>query len=457
MKFGGSILKDAQDFRRVIDIIQQDTDEKVIVVSAILGVTDKIHEFLHGLDKGNSEPKEFIEFLYKRHSTILNELVEDKIVLEDINGRLKDLLERLERVAFGVAYTEELTPRSHDFLFSFGERLAVLLMEGGLRDRKIHAKSLESDKAGCVTNGEFGFATVNMSKTSSRLPLIVKPLLDCGKIPIITGFFGADKEGQTTIFGRGGSDYSAAVIANALDADCVELWKDVEGFFSSDPKIVVDARHISHLSYNEAAELAYFGAKILHPFAIWPLNEKGIPLWVGNVQYPDRSHGTWIRSNAVKESEVVKSVAHTHDIAVLKIHGAGLGHQPGVLSRMVTELSNSKINIKSVITSQTCIALLLNKTDLMPSYKILKALRKKVVERLEPLSDVGIIAIVGDGLNVTKGIAGRVFSAVGGEGINVEMISSGASDTAYYFIVKEENLEHAVRIIHQDLFGNGLK
>jgi aspartate kinase len=286
------------------------------------------------------------------------------------------------------------------------------------------------------------------------LPVAIKPILDSGEVPVLTGFFGADEQGRTTVFGRGGSDYTAAVVASALDAESLELWKDVYGFNSADPKIVEDAHVVPFLSYEEAAEMAYFGAKVLHPLSIWPVSEKGIPVWVGNIDDTQKMRGTWITRKEDVQETVVKCVAHSRSVAILKIHGSGIGLEYGVLSKLVTALSDAHINIKSVITSQTSIALLLDKADLKKAHQILAALREKTVESIEPLSDIGLVACVGKGMITTQGIAGKVFGAVAKEGINVEMISSGASETAYYFIVKKENLDRAVRAIHGAVFTN---
>jgi len=453
MKFGGSILRSAEDIKRAAGIVRNEDDERVVVISALGGVTDEIETFLDGLDRGKGSPADAAESLRRRHANILSELVNSRTLADEIRGRVNSQIERWERVAFGVLYTEELTPRSRDFLMSFGERLSVILFEGALKDHNVPAQAMEMDRLGCITDGEYGCATVDMESTEKQLPQAIQPVVKGGEVPVITGFFGSDERGHTTVFGRGGADYSAAVTANALDAEVLELWKDVEGFYSADPTLVPSARHMSRLSYDEAAEMAYFGARILHPMAIWPLSEKNIPLWVGDIGHADRSRGTLVTSETTRNGQVIKCVTSSKDIGILKIQGAGVGHTPGVLSRFVSELSHAGINIKSVITSQTSIAILLDRNDLQRAHELLKRLPTKVVERLMPLPGVAIIGVVGDGLNNTKGVAGKIFSAVAGKGINVEMISSGASETAYYFIVNESEVERAVVTIHDDLFG----
>ncbi len=452
MKVGGSVLAGPKGINHVADIIAEDTQEKVIVVSALGGVTDRISEFLKVLETGNASPRDMTDELRELHFSALAETVMDSTRINRMKGRMNALLECWERVAFGAHYTGELTPRCSDFLMSLGERLSVILLEGALKDRGTPAQAVEMEKIGCITDGQFGCATVDLDATREKMPDAIRGIIQSGCVPIITGFFGVDPNGHTTTFGRGGADYSAAVVANVMDAEVLELWKDVDGFYTSDPDVVQGARHIECLNYDEAAELAYFGAKILHPLTIWPLKDKKIPLWVGNVACKDRSRGTWVREYAEDNGGAVKSVAHTSQIGILKFHGAGVGIQPGILSRLVTEVSDSGINIKSVITSQTCIALLLDRNELRRCHAMLDRLSKNLVESIEVMDSVGLIGIVGGNLNQTKGVAGKIFSAVARVDINVEMISSGASEGAYYFILQERDVEEAVRAIHNELF-----
>jgi aspartate kinase len=453
MKFGGSVLRNHYDIERVVELIKAETDKKVVVVSALNDVTDEINEFLGILEKGDAQPRVIADSLRELHFSILTDTVMDSTRINKIKGQLSALIERWERVAFGALYTEELTGRSRDFLMSLGERLAVIIVEGALKDKGVPARGLEMDRLGCVTDGEYGSATIDIENTKERIPGAIREIINGGETPVVTGYFGADVEGHTTVFGRGGSDYSAAILANLLEADVIELWKNVDGFMTADPKVVKAVRRIPNLTYREAAELAYFGVRILHPLAIWPLKEKGIPLWIGNVTDGDRSCGTRITDREDQVQDAIKCVAHTKNIGVLKIHGTGVGHQPGVLADLVSQISNSGINIKSVITSQTCIALLLDSKDLEPGLNSLNGISENIVERLEPLDNVGLIGIVGEGLNRTEGVAGRIFGIVGREAINIEMISSGASESAYYFLVKEDNLNKAVNLIHDEVFN----
>ena len=452
MKFGGSSLKNSNDFKSVAEIIKKEKDKKIIVLSGAHGVTDKIDSYLNIGKKDEKAIEILIKQLKDFHFRICSDAIKNKNISKKIKYDLLKKLEKLKRIFQGVYYTEELTDRTKDLILSYGERFSVKILEGILCDMNVKAKSFEADSIGVITDGDFGNATAILDLVSINLNKNVSPLLKKNFVPIITGFFGCDNNGNTTSFGRNGSDYSASVIAYAVDANEIEIWKDVNGFMSADPNVIKDAHLIDKLSYEEAAELAYFGAKILHPRTVEPLIKKGIELQIKNTYKPDLE-GTRIGNHRYIKKNLVKSVAYSKDIACIKIHGSGVGYKPGVLSEIVSHFSKYKINIKSVITSQTCITLLLEKKDLQRSYDILSLENIKTVERLEKIKDIALIAIVGEGILSQYGIAAKVFNAVAEKGINIEMISAGASEVAYYFIVKEKDLKPAIKGIHKVFFS----
>jgi len=290
-----------------------------------------------------------------------------------------------------------------------------------------------------------------LPQVRKNLAQCVLPVVNTGIVPVITGYFGCTVEGKITTFGRNGSDYCAAVIADGIDASRLEIWKDVDGFMSADPRIVKDAKNIDRLSYYEAAELSYFGAKILYPRTVEPLIKKDIPLHIKNIYCPERE-GTVIRNGSYERTKIVKSITYNREISVLRIHGPGVGYKPGIIAEIGRILSDTGINIYSVITSQTCINLLLDLSDSRRSYEALKKLAGGVIERIDREGNIALIAVVGNGLLKSKGVAAKVFSAVAEEKINVEMISSGASEVAYYFIVQKKDLDSAVRAVHREFF-----
>jgi aspartate kinase len=339
-----------------------------------------------------------------------------------------------------------------DVISSFGERFAVQLLTSALRSRGAQATYRMPHKIGLFTDGKFGDATANLLKTTRNLKIHLKPLLKGRMILFIPGFFGVSEGGDITTFGRGGSDYSAAVIARAMEAEILEIWKDVAGYLSADPKFVPESQLIPILSYDEAAELSYFGAKILHPRTIEPLRRSKLHIAIKNTLNPD-APGSLITPSIPRSKNFIKSVAYDTDIGILKVHSSGVGARPGILALVASQMTESGINIKSVVTSQTCISLLLAFNDLEIGRQALKSLRPKPYRRLEKIDDVALVSIVGEGIVQGKGIAARCFTAVARCNVNVEMISFGPSRVALYFLVRNRDLKNTVNAIHNTFFS----
>jgi aspartate kinase len=453
LKFGGSSLKDAKGFLNVAKIIKNEEGKKIVVLSGVYGVTDIIQKYLTYEKFDEIALQGLIQHLRRLHFKISSEAITDIAILKKVQYTLQNKIEKLERLLRGVYYVEELTDKTKDLILSYGERLSVPILAGALNDQCVKAKAFEADNLGILTNGDFGNAVAILNPISNNLKKEILPLLDENMIPIITGFFGCDNNGYTTLFGRNGSDYSASIIAYAIDANEVNIWKDVDGFLSADPAVIKGTHTLKYLTYKEAAELSYFGAKILHPRTVEPLMKKDIKLIIRSTYNPDKI-GTEIVNNTHSKDPSVKSITYSKDIACIKIHGSGIGYKPGVLSEVTSYISSNKINIKSVITSQTCITFLLEKKDLNRSYNILSEKQIETVEKIERIKDIVLIAIVGEGIYNHHGIAAKVFSAVAQKGINIDLISAGASEVAYYFIVKERYLEPALKVIHEELKGN---
>ncbi len=452
MKFGGGCLKNSNNLLKVAEIIKAEKDRVAVVVSALSGITDLLEKGITMSLQSSEIVIDIINTLGNIHNDIAEaSLQEDKIKLEmrkDINNRLN----KLKKIFYGVSYTEEVTEKVRALILSYGERLASLLLSNVLNSMGRDAVALEADKIGLTTDESYEKATAILPEVKRNLCSNVLPLLKKEVAPVITGYFGCTYEGKVTTFGRNGSDYSASVIAYGLEADWLEIWKDVDGFMSADPKIVNNPHRIRRLSYYEAAELSYFGAKIIHPRTVEPLVDVNIPIYIRNL-YDPKSQGTRILSGRYERKDVVKSVTYNKNISVLRIHGSGVGYKPGIMAEIGSILSEKGINIYSVITSQTCINLLLDKKDSSRSYKSLKKLVDGIIERIELEDNIALIAVVGEGLMKRRGVAARVFSAVAEEGVNIEMISSGASEVASYFIVQEKVACQAVKAIHKEFFG----
>ena len=452
IKIGGGCLTDSETIGHILKLVAQRGQGSIFVLSALNGVTDTLINGMSGALAQEDNIPHLICQLRDKHGAVARHLISNYQDYEEFARDLDKSLSELERYYYGLNFTREITARLRDVISSYGERFAVELFASGLNCQGVNATYRMPEKIGLSTDGKFGDATANLRKTSKNLQFHLTPLLNEGKIVFVPGFFGVSEQGDITTFGRGGSDYSAAVVAVAMQAELLEIWKDVDGFMSADPKFVPEAQLIPVLSYEEAAELSYFGAKILHPRTVEPLRKSKLKISIKNTVNPD-GPGSLITAKSPRPKHVIKSVAHDTDISIIKVHASGVGARPGILAQVAGRLTESEINIKSVVTSQTCISLLLAREDLEAGYFALKHLRPRPFRRLERVDDVALVGIVGEGLAQRKGIAARCFQAVAGCGVNVEMISFGPSRVALYFLVKNRKLHNALNAIHSTFFS----
>ncbi|MHA2423859.1 MAG: aspartate kinase [Candidatus Thorarchaeota archaeon] len=452
MKFGGGCLRDAEGFLQIAKILKKDrSSQNAIVVSAINGVTDKLSVAIQTALVSEEQILELTNAIRDQHYGIVEASIKNPKIREMTIENIESHLRKLDRLLYGVTYTGEITDTVRILILSQGERLAATILASVFQDQGINAIALESDSIGVIADTVCDNATVDLRAAERNLNRHIKPLLKKGTIPVITGFFGCTPEGHTTSFGRNGSDYSASVVAYALGAKSIHVWKDVDGFMTADPKIIPSATRIDTLSYLEAAELSYFGARVLHPRTVEPLSGTGIKIFIRNIQTPSEPP-TVIQVDGETKHDVIKSVTCNQNIAVLKIHGAGVGHKPGIIGTIGQTMANADVNIYSILTSQTSINLLLDVADAGRSVDALRPLVGGVIENLELRTDVALIAVVGEGLISTKGLAASVFTAVAKNGINLEMFAAGASEVAYYFIVQRDNMQQAIRSVHEIFF-----
>jgi aspartate kinase len=452
MKIGGSSLRSTDSLLRVVTLIEKEPDpEKCVVLSAVNGVTDHLIKSIDEALHTDRRISGVLDYLSSLHRELVTGAIQSPFHKRHVLDECEYLLSRLEKLLFGIAYTEECTRKTRDAVISIGERLAVQVVAGVLNDRGLSSVPMDSDKSGVTATGEFGFGNADLEATSVALPLAVNPVLQKGAIPVMTGFFGRTPDHHTITFGRGGTDYCAAVVAYAMDADELLIWKDVDGFMTADPEMVEHPLPLRDLGYSEAAELSYFGASILHPRTVEPLARKEIPARIKNTYHPEAT-GTVIGPEYQQREDVIKSVTFNPQIGALRLHGASLGQQVGFLSTVVSVLSENGFNIISVITSQTAVNLLLAKRDVSPCQQLVESLQIPYIDHVEPVLDVALVGVVGEGLAETRGLAARVFSSVANSGTNVEMIVSGASKVAQYFIIKEVDLKKTIQAIHREFF-----
>jgi bifunctional aspartokinase / homoserine dehydrogenase 1 len=452
IKIGGGCLNGNRTIAGIMDLLATHGKGNVVVVSALHGVTNKLLAGMRLALADEAAIPGHIKGLRDLHHQAAERLIHQGPQRTATLEALEILLKRLKRYYFGLNFTAESTPRIKDLIASFGERLCARLLTGVMQARGLAATCHLPEEIGLITDGKYGDATANLSLTSRNITDSLRPHLREDSLIFIPGFYGVSKAGELTTFGRGGSDYAAAVIAATLEAEVLEIWKDTRGFMSADPRMVSEATLIPTLSYAEAAELAYFGARILHPRTVEPVRGKKIPIAIKNTLDPDGPHSV-IHHRSPLSPQVIKSVAHANDIGILKVNASGVGARPGILAQVAGAVSERGVNIKSVVTSQTCISLLLDRSDIERAHEGLKASRPRPYRRIETVTDIALISIVGEGLLQRQGIAAQCFTAVAACKVNVEMISFGPSPAALYFLCREADLAAAVTAIHSTFFG----
>lgn len=440
LKFGGSNLKNRSDLQKILKVVSMYREPFIVVVSAVNGVTNKLIDALNNIEDLNVE--NFLEELYSTYRSFLDE--------EDF--QLKERVYQIKELLLGVKLIGKVPDFVYDRVVSHGERCSSLLLTHFFQKNNIQCKEALPEEFGLVTDGKFKNASVDLDSSEVNL----KKFFKHSENYVVPGFYGI-YENQITILGRGGSDYSATSIAYCLDAQRVDLYKDVSGFMTCDPKYVEKVKPVRKLNYDEAAELSYFGARILHHAAVDPVRKKNIPLYIFNINCfksidePD----TVISFNDSVVKTTIKSISFTDDIAVIQFKGTNVGRVPGLLGQIASTFGNEGVNIKSVVTSQTSINVLISKQDLEKCKKIVSKMRIAEVEDIYYKTQISLIAAVGDGLLKKHGIAARIFTAVSKEHINVEMISAGASEVTIYFIVKITDRDRALRAIHEEFFKEG--
>lgn len=450
VKFGGSNLRSKEEIHRIIQVVRNYNQPLIVVVSAFYGVTNYLIEALEQARHDESVAARSTQYLFDLKIGILNHFITDQKLLDETVSAVQQQLADLGKYLQGIALTGDASKGLEDHVLSYGERLSAIFLTGILKSQGFEARSSFPEAIGLYTDGEFGNASADFHLSTN----LVREALSEDMIYVVPGFYGVSKEQRTTLFGRGGSDYAAAALARCVGATSLDIWKDVNGFLSSDPKLVSNPVLIEQLSYNEAAELAYFGAKILHPRTVEPLTDPRIPIRVFNIYgtLAVTAPLTVISREKSVQSGVVKSVTYSDDFGLLKLKGPGVGLKPGILAKVTTALHHAGINISSVLTSQISINILLAKKDLQNAFAVVSAIELSAVGKLQIEDDISIVAAVGHGITDNYGIAARIFTALASDGINVLMSCSGASPIVSYYLVQSSDRSGAVKAIHREFF-----
>jgi len=456
MKFGGVSVADGTRLRHVGDLVKlfSDDNEIVLVTSALQGVTDELLSCANAAAREGEvdEVTSFMKRLTDRHNQAATDAIKNPDIRKEIMAVIAQRLSELEKAYIGICYLGELTTRSVDYISSYGEQLAAPILSGVLRDMGIESRYYTGGDAGIITNSEYGNARP-LDKTYALIPERLCPIRG---VPVVTGFIAKDEKGATTTLGRGGSDFTASLIGAAINADEIWFWKETPGVLTTDPKLEPSAKTIPSISYREAMEMSYFGAKVLHPRAIEPAIKKGIPVRVKSTFDPE-SPGTQIMQRDVQKADVIKAVTLSSNVALLNLSGAEMIGTPGVAGRVFTALAQAGVNIIMISqgSSEANISIVIEEKHLEKAEEALQEeFPRDIVREISRNKDVCALAVVGSGMAGTPGVAGRVFSAMGRAGINVVMISQGSSEHNISFVVSSADARRAVQELHRE-FGLG--
>lgn len=441
MKCGGTSVKDAERIRAVIEIVRGSLSEKPVMVFSAMGkVTDLL---IASGEKALKHGAVDIEEIRKVHSDAIRDL---SIEADEIETLLTDL----ENLLRGIALIGELSPRTKDLLVSFGERLSVRVIAAALSKAGIPARYYDAWDIGFLTSSEFQSASLLPQAFDLIKARLAPVVAEYAFTPVVTGFIGKDEQGRVTTLGRGGSDLTASILGNALDAIEVQVWKDVDGLLTTDPKVVPEAKIVDEISFEEASELAYFGAKILHPQSILPAMEKNIPVRVRNSYRPESS-GTVIRKDVASDSPV-KVITFQRHVTLVDIVSTRMLGLHGFLAKVFQVFAKHAVSVDMIASSEISISLTLNRNG--SSADNIEKLRNDLQEfaNVSVRPEKGIVTVVGD-VTHSSSVLAEIMSLLVRLGIKVQMISQGASKVNISFIVDSDEVETVVKSLHRQFFS----
>jgi aspartate kinase len=446
MKFGGTSVQDAEAIDRVAAIVRERLNEKpVVVVSALAKITDQLLAMASAAGAGErNRALELSRAARERHYNTAVDLLGTH-AFEQIAPELEADFNSLDELLRGVVAVSELTPRTTDTIAGFGERISSKIAAAAFSQRGIEAAHVDSRDC-IVTDNTFGKAVPQFEETNARLAQTVRPLLERGRVPVMGGFIGATREGISTTLGRGGSDFSAVIVGAGLGATRIEIWTDVDGMMTTDPNLCPEARRIKNISFEEAAELAYFGAKVLHPATLLPAIQKNIPVLILNSRNP-RCEGTRITATAPKSRNSFKAIAAKKRITVVDVVATRMLMAHGFLKSIFEVFANHRCPVDMVSTSEVSVSVTVDSNESIAA----------IAADLGKLADVkyegrkAIVCLVGENIRNTPGIAAKVFGAI--PDVNIQMISQGASEINISFVIDEPDVPKVVSRLHQVFFS----
>jgi aspartate kinase len=452
IKYGGTSISTAKDIQSVAKYInlQSNKNQILVVCSAISGTTDDLIEISESIKKENkSKAEQLVSTITNRHKQLAKQTIKKPDVRKKLLTKLDSDFAELLALIDGMVLLGEVTPRSMDYLISFGERLSIQLVSSALNDSGKKSTPLTGKEIGIVTDSNFGESKPLMDTTRLRVSKTVDALFSKKIIPVVGGFAGADQHGHVTTFGRGGSDYSATTIGSCIKANEIWLMSDVDGLMTADPKIVKNAKLLKEVSYIEAIEMAQFGAKQIHPRTFEPLLAKKIPMKIRN-SFNVKNEGTLVTASSSAKN-TVKCVSNIRNNGLIDIQGGSMVGTPGTAAKIFATLAKAGINVMMISQnpSESSITIVVKNTDLDRAVSILEMeLLGKIIKKLDVTTGVAIIALIGSGMRGTVGVASKVFGAIEKNKVNVSMITQGSSELNLAFVVKNSDTNAAVRALH---------
>lgn len=455
IKYGGSSITSPKNIRDVAKFIaaQAKSDEVVTVCSATAGVTDNLVEISDRIRRGDKKVKTITSKIITDGKKLAKDSVTRAANRKKLLEGLEDDFAELGELVNGLALLGEVTPRSMDYLLSFGERISSRILAHAVIDTGRKAAALTGHKVGIITDSNFGQSRPLMDTTRLRVSKNIEALLSSKTLPVIGGFAGADQHGRITTFGRGGSDYTATIIGSCIKADEIWLMSDVDGLMTADPKIVKKSKVLDKVSYVEAVEMALFGAKQIHPRTFEPLLSKKIPMRIRSSHNTKHPGTLVIASPGSETKKTVKCVSTLQKNSLIDVRGGSMVGSPGTAARIFSTLASAGVNVMMISQnpSESSISIVVKKSDMDRAVNALEIdLLGKIIKKLEITTDVSIVALIGSGMRGTTGVASRVFGSIARRDLNVVMITQGSSELNLAFVVKDSDCRHAVQALHDE-------
>ncbi len=447
LKFGGTSVGTAENIKKVKEIVQGQNDDVIVVVSALGGITDKILASARNASSGSGDFHSDLKEIKKRHKEVIEELFNGNNL---IKLAVNELLDELEQILTGITLVGELTSKTLDRIAGIGERISSHIIAQFTGAVRFDSSEL------IRTDSNYGKATVDFNQTNEN---IQKAFHDFKGIAVAPGFISKNEKGEFTTLGRGGSDFTAAIFSAALNVEVLEIWTDVNGFMTADPRVISKAYTIPELTYSEAMELSHFGAKVIYPPTILPVYQKGIPILIKNTFEPDNP-GTRISKSVEKGAErIIKGISSISGITLVTLQGIGMVGVTGISMRLFTALARENVNVIliSQASSENSISVAIEENRIEDARNaIQREFEKEIsvgkINKVELESNLSIVAIVGENMKHTTGIAGKLFSTIGNNGVNVIAIAQGASELNISWVVKNEELRKTLNIVHESFF-----